>query len=477
MRFYTYFLKIYGLKEIILNDETNSNEDDIEQGQQGEIVLEIDGSNSIKTSVITEKKQFFKNNMVRHLINISYIVFIICILSWLIIASIVESAIESDGRYFTSSMFTIMYLLQYIAGIIFYRQNFFKDTIKNIKEHHIKLLVLYISSFVLSLLISSLAVTLLLNNLNVSIYDKFYNGSNDIGKVFIAILLVINRFYAYNIFFINVITFSSILINQQMKINNYRKKLEEIINNNNNDITISDMIIEYTNLQNYHKMAVGSLNNIFSSITIVGLIGCYFTILNYSTPFVGIFSYIDIGFFVIIEIIYIYSISGIKRTIGDIKKLIGSPKFVIKFLGRSELANISGDVYNNYNGTDNNISNDVNDEIEMFDVNKDITNVNTKSKRRDTIRMINDDIHLNNGQCDINKKVDIIKNMLYRNIILSTESGIDLDWMILYDKLLEPWECFNIFGFDIDDNQLVQKFVFVVFGLLGILRLNAKIGF
>lgn len=478
MRFYTYFLKIYGL-EVLISDHKNCNRNisnhDIEQPQEREIILEIDPSNNIRKTVIEEKKSLIKNNIIKYPINVSYIILIVCILSWLIIASIVESIIMGDGRYFTSNMFTIMYLFQYIAGLLFYRETFFKDAIKGMSDHHIKLLLLYIGSLVLSLIMSSLGVVILLNNLNVTIYDKFYRESNNVGQVFISILLFINRFYAYNIFFVNVITFSSILINQRSKINNYKSKLNEIITNNNNDITISDMIIEYTELQAYHKRAVESLNKIFSSITVVGLIGCYFTILNYSTPFVGIFSYIDISFYIIIEIVYIYSISGIKRTIDDIKKIIGSPKFVIKFLNKSELNNINGDVYKNYIDVIGNVDN--NPDIELFDINRNITNRTSEYKRSEIVQIIQNDLRSNDSMRDMNKKVDVIKNMLYRNIILSNENSIDLDWIILYDKLLEPWECFNIFGFDIDDNQLVQKFIFVAFGLLGILRLNAKIGF
>jgi hypothetical protein len=75
---------------------------------------------------------------------------------------------------------------------------------------------------------------------------------------------------------------------------------------------------------------------------------------------------------------------------------------------------------------------------------------------------------------DGNRKIDLIKNIMFRNLIVTHENGIDIQWVLLYNKLSEPWDQFSIFGFDMDDDQLIQKFIFVGLSFFGILRLNDK---
>ena len=81
----------------------------------------------------------------------------------------------------------------------------------------------------------------------------------------------------------------------------------------------------------------------------------------------------------------------------------------------------------------------------------------------------------NNPEKD--KKIDLIKNMTFRNIILSNQNGISLDWIVLYNKLTENWQPFRLFSYEIDDAQIVQKLIVIVLGFSAIIRLNFKIGF
>lgn len=468
MRFYDFFLKICGLIKIISKNKSNNsdNSDDENESNAKDIIISIDESNNITRKVISNNSLGISNKSFKLIINLCYLLFVLSILSWIIISAIVESIIQKDGRYISSNMFTVMYLLQYITGIIFYRTKFYKNTMKNMKNQYTTFYILYIGSFILSITLGLSAIIFLVNDLNINIYTKYYNVTNTVGKVFLSIVLALDKFYAYNIYFINMIIFVLILTNLKCKINLYKKKLEDVIGNNEINITISDMIKEYVELQACHKKSVNSLNKIFTSITIFGLIGCYFTIINFNTDFVGIFSYIDLAFYLILDCVYFYSINNIRSVIDDIKSVIGSPKFVIKFLSKSEMTGFSGDVYNDYVGDI-----DEYDEIEL-----DIIEPQDKKKTKRVNRM-SYSIKQPNNTRELNKKLDVVKNMLYRNIILNTENSADLDWIILYNKLLEPWECFKVFGFDISDDELVQKFISIVLGMFGILQLNGKIGF
>jgi hypothetical protein len=431
MKFYDFFLKLYGLQKIISLKEfkyqtkLQNNED---------IIIEIDETNTIKRNNVNIQKTSIFSNILINILNYFYMAFIFSILLFPLITSIVLASIYQDGRYFTACMFPIMYFLQYLTGIIFYKKEFYKIAMKNMKDHHGIFLLLYISALILSTAIATSSLIFLYHSLNINVYTKLLFLSNYSQQIILSFSLFIDKFFSYNIYFINLITFVSILTVLKNKINTYKKKLKIIIDNNNN-ITICDMVKEYIELQEYHKKSVNSLNNIFTTITIFGLIGCYFTIINFNTDFIGVFDYINVAFYIIIDCIYFYSINQIQNITSDIKVIIGSSKFVIKFLTKSDLVSVTGDIYDDYN---------------LDKKNKD------KNK-------------------NIDKKLDIIKNISYRNVILSNEISVDLDWIILYNKLLEPWECFSVFGFAIDDTALLQKFISIVLGLLGILQLNIKI--
>lgn len=571
MNCHTIFLKLYGLRGVMqTSGQEGDNESDIEQGN---IVISVNPSDGeIEKKVTTDKTSCIENDTVRLLLNSIYMLFVFGLLLWVIILAIVKSAIYSDGRYFSSNLFAVLYLVQYVTGTLFYNDKFFSDVMHSMRDHHNFILMLYVGSTLFSIVLSASAVIFLVNGLNVNIYTNLYDKASDSGKIFVNIILALDKFYGYGIYFINVITFASVLIYQKSKIANYKQKLERDIDGNSDD-TISVMIQEYSEIQENYGNTVNALNNIFASITIFGIIGSYFTIINYNTPFIGVFSYIDTVLFILIEAAYIYSINKIKNILADIKSLVGSPKFVMKYLGKCELVGINGDIYDNYienvsisdeendltstsglevddndiklsnvkkrqtalkksnpdcnsNGKTDNTSNlnlenlhkltvssspiatggaknvtprkfvnsaaksntDVNDNKKSRDIpilpipslsgqpfpqtlpiktsrqNKDVLNVIYKSLQTDNVK-------------DLNKKVDMIKTIIFRNLILTNENCINLDWIILYDKLSEPWECFHIFGFDIDDSQLIQQFISIALGMLGLLRLNVKMGF
>ena len=382
-----------------------------------------------------DKQTIFTNNIIRYFINTIYVIFVFCVLLWLIVESIYDSVKNNDGRYFSSNIFAVMYLAQYISGILLYKKKFYKKTVNYNNNFR-----LFILTFILSIIISASAVVFLVNGINISVYSDLYNNTGIIGKVFLCIILVIEKLYSYNIYFVNVITFTTILLNLSSKISVYKDKLKGFISDSNTNITISDMLKEYSELQDDHRKVIDALNYVFTTVTIFGVVGAYFTLLNSDTEFSGIFTYIDVSFYLLLQGIYILAINKIQNTASDIKIVIGSPLFVNKFLSKSEMVDINGDIYDDYLESNNS------DNLE---------------KSKNIIR-------------ELNKKIDIMKNILFRNTIIATENSNDLYWIMFFNKLSEPWECFQIFGFDINNDQLIQKFVGVVVGMIGILRLNSR---
>ena len=143
----------------------------------------------------------------------------------------------------------------------------------------------------------------------------------------------------------------------------------------------------------------------------------------------------------------IFTINKINDTKGDIRTLIGSSTFITKFLNKNELGPVYGDIYESGN------------------------------TRHENNRMIVETFNEMDNSLEKEKKIDLIKNMTFRNIILSNQNGISLDWIVLYNKLTENWQPFKLFSYEIDDAQIVQKLVVIVLGFSAIIRLNFKIGF
>lgn len=308
----------------------------------------------------------------------------------------------------------------------------------------------------------------------------------------------------------NVILFSYILINHSKNINSYQQKLDLIVQENINDISIIDIIKEYTELKEYYANSVELLNNLFSSITIFGLLGCYFAIMNFSTTYVGAFTYIDMICFIVVEGVYIYSINRIKKSANDIMDIISSSRFIIRFLDRNDLGTIYGDIYDDY-AKENSITSDryTKDSqiiyVDMSSINssngkkdkEDKNNISTPivstqsnstpilstpsksiSRRSITKKVLIETVdEFAKSKPDLNKKINIIKTILLRTSITTNENANELDWIILYSKLSEDWENFKVFGFEIDDATIIQKLIIVIFGFIGILRLNNKMGF
>ena len=440
MLFYDFFLKLYGLK--FLFDKKSAENQDIEFN---EIVVSIGSNGELEQAIDPKKNNCLNNKMTLKIVGILYFSLIICLLSWQCIYSIVRSIIELNGKYLTASIFSFVYLGQLISGAIFYNRSYFEKTIIKIKEYHTTILIMFIIATTISIILALVAIILLIDGYEIINYTLLYNSATNGQKVILTIILFIESLYAYNIFFVNTIIFSIFLHYQRIGISKYLEKMETLIDGNIQDMTIGSVIDEFAKMQSHYKKSVDNMNNIFTSITVIGIVGSYFVVINIGTSFVTIYSYINFALFLIIEAVYIFSINKINDRKGDIKTLIGSSMFVSKFLNRNDLGPIYGDTYE----------------------------LGKSRKINSTIINGMTDEDLDN---DKNKKIDLIKNMTFRSIIISNENGISLDWIVLYNKLSENWQPFKLFGYDFDDTQIVQKLAVVIFGLSAIIRINVKIG-
>nr|QBK88389.1 MAG: hypothetical protein LCMiAC01_00530 [Mimivirus LCMiAC01] len=188
------------------------------------------------------------------------------------------------------------------------------------------------------------------------------------------------------------------------------------------------------------------LNNMFTSIAVVGLIEAMFTIKYYNTIYIYPIHYVNIILFLITEVIYIYVIKMVKESVSNISSIINSPEFIQRYLSRTQLDDLDL----------------VGEEEEEED---NISNLGKTLKKN--IYCTNTLEHYNHNMI----------NITLRNMIKISENAKGIDWSILTTKLGDDWEKFKFFGFEIDDETVIEKF-FVIFGfLIGILNLRPILAF
>ena len=184
------------------------------------------------------------------------------------------------------------------------------------------------------------------------------------------------------------------------------------MNTNIKELHIGSIIKDYTELKSQH-----------SSVMLIGIISTYYILINYSSTNIDIFTYINLAFFILVEILYIYSIARIKNASSNIKSAVNSIKFTNVFIARNDIEGFVSDTYEHYSKTRKSVN-------IAKDKNKDNKNKDNKNKDDEKEKLIIEDIV-------IDKKIDYIKDKALRIIIKTSENADSIDWMILNTKLAE----------------------------------------
>lgn len=446
MDLYNFFLKLYGL--IFLFDSVDDDTDDDRHFELKEIIISVKDDQIIQKNV---RKQipFYKNKSLLKKISLAYIILIFLNLIWQPIISVIFTIYYLNSDYITYSLFSLMYISQFIFGILYYNNNYehfsiTRTKLQNYKKYYWILLV----SFILSTTIAIIEVVYHNIDVNIITYNILYNNVCYEVQIVLLILTFICKFYYYNTFFINVITFASAFLLNSMDIKKFKNDLEKVIDNDIEKLTLNSIINDYTGLKHYHSKSVDALNNMFSYVTLFGILGCYFALLNFknnSSTLVSLI-YIDIICFLIIDGIYLYSISKVKDVVGDILDIINSVKFNEIFLRREQFKNLyASGQQNNTNLSDNT----VHPPLQI------LPSVSAASYK-------------------IEPSLININDIVIRNLIKTHENAESIDWIVLDNKLLSRWNSFNLFGFELDDTTIIQRLSTIIVGMFMIFQLNQQ---
>lgn len=431
---YPFFLKLFGFWDLV------SERNEIKSNQKIEIV--IDGEN-IATKRINSNTSLYHKPKIRGFVNWSYTLLVFSIISWLGAYALIKAVVEQDPKYVTSNLFTYLFVTQYFTGWKYFAKTHFVDIIKDSGKNKNYVMIPFVLSMFISVVLVIVTTIFLVTGTSINIYSDLYDNHDGVWKGLIICLMILEKFYSYNIFFINTVAFTMILVIQSEKIVNFAAKLNTMVDNLE-EFLISDVITDFLTIKGEYGKTVTNFNDMFSSLTVLGVLGAYFTSINHhNTEFVGALQYMNSGCFVIIECVYIYAVSKVKRSIGEINGVINSPKFATTYLGRIQMEELG---------------------------NADITTHRDRNGRTNSM-VIMDAIE------SLNERDSYIEKLTLRTMIKIHETTQMNDWLGLNSKLTQEWETFTLLGFVIDDTTLITRGLTMTAGYFMATNLKTEFGF
>lgn len=494
MALYEYFLKALGLRGAISQKIIDLNS----PTQKHNIEINVDKKFNIEKNIVGLNRSFYEKIYFRMPFNLIYFMIVLIILLTPCIYTIARTFYQLEVKYITSNLFTFLFVIQYLIGYYYYQTTHFGKTMRRYEKYNKYILIAFVICTIITILINIGAVLFLIYGINITLFSEVYNYFDIYGKVIIAITMSIIKLYSYGLLLSNLIIFSSVFICCSLEIKKFASKLEQFILNNEEGLTIDSITKEHAEKKTHYSNLVSNLNMMFSTITACGIIGSYFVIVNYETNFVGIFHYVDIVLFVIIEIIYLFSINRVKNSISSIQSIVGSENMIDRYLSRTNLEQIAGDNMITDVMDTTNIVNDNNikqikksnktilieaikesKNIDHDDINREINDISESHNVIDGVNPQQDKNYINKYMIpnNMNKKLNYIRDLGMRTMIRSHENAEGIDWLILNRKLGESWDNFNIFGFDIEDTKIIEKVIVVVLFFIGMTSLDKRLGF
>jgi hypothetical protein len=357
-----------------------------------DIHIDIELNNNM-LEITQKNKASIKNFKYCQFFNICYNLILIILIGWPIIFSLINKMDKKNSNIF----FQVLFLIQYITGIIYFNSDHFYEKLKEIKDKHIFYKNALIGATVFSIILTGISIALFKSGYNMGVYSYI-----DQYEILIFILLICEKVVSYLSFFVNMISFCIIMIYHKNKIIIFNDKLNNI-RTINFSLIINNVTTDFMELKKEYEETIDKLNNIFASISGLGIIALYFKIKLFLTGIIGEpFDIINIILFIIVEIIYIKAIYTVRTNVDNIRTKMISHEYIIQLLN------------------DNN------------------------------------EIKINISQLD---NSDIINEIVYKTLIISAKSSNTIKWIIMKDILSAQWNTFNFLGFPITDISLIYRII------------------
>lgn len=401
---YSYILYLlgYGWKHKSIYYDNDINNDDLNN-----TIISI---SIINDKLVFDEKIINKKKSIIRFLNYIYIFILLLLISWSFILSIIYAIIYLNIKFITDNIFQLLFITQFVSGIIYFHKNHLYDILKSNKFKPITYSFWIYNALISSFIFTILTLILINYDYNILIYSQIIKTypNNLLIKILFNILLFIEKFFSYLCFFVNMITFTYVKIHNKNKLKNFNNTLNT---HNSNNITFLINIVseQFFKLKKEHNKTISNLNYIFTTVNFTGIIAFYVTIKNINNKIFNIMEIINVILFLLVEIVYIYCISDVKQNIDNIKGIMISLNSISQIFNKSDDFVIANNKDNNLDEINNNI------------------------------------------------KISAIKS------IKSVET---LTWIIMKDVLNSEWDTFNLLGFTINDSYIIQKIVAILITIL-----------
>lgn len=416
MTSYTTFLKIFGLSDILVEDNTDHIHEFTEEKKDN---TDTDTDIVVMVHNVKDPSEDNCNNVyVRFFVNYFYKLFIATMITLPCVFAIRSAVVNKDIRYATSNVFTFLYSIQYMFSMYYYGFNHFDEIVKKYKANLDQINYSFMLTTFVSLVLAISSTVLLYYEYDLSVYADMWDVASTTEKVFLEILIFFDKFYSYSVLFTNMIIFFSVFLYHSARISEYVTKLSNFIKTNNDEIKISDISKQYIKIKTDYGVSVVYLNTMLSLVTIMGMAGLYFTVLDWETDFIGLLIYFDIVCYLITEIMYISAIGKVKNSVGDLMKLVNSEHFIVKYMSRENLT-----------------------KVDISESENDITQSHSD---------------------------------LLRGIIILNGNARGIDLINLKAQLQSGWKSIEIFGFEITDETIIKKIVAIITAFLMLTNIGSS---
>lgn len=359
-----------------------------------------------------------QQNKMKKILKYVYNIIIFMIIMWLLINSIMMFIKNKNIINFMEIVFYALYIAQYINSLIFFNKTYLTKKIKENNKIKCKLNISCIISFSISFLVAILLFHKILFNKenNICILNSIFENTNIYNNIIIILGLVISNMS----FLINSCIFAVILFNHFDEVENETIALityserETIL-----EKKVSNITSKIVKIQNKYETSISILNRFFTIVYILFFVSLYIVLKKIANDTIIYLDIVNLGIFLIIQIIYLWSIQKMKTYVNDLTDTITNI--------------INKNIYNNR---------------EPFD--KEILTYSDSES-------LTDKIIINNWKYTI--KTSTQSRIMVGDIYEHTQ------WKYLQEISQIKWKTFAIFGIELDDSALLQKLLGIIIAI------------
>ena len=273
---------------------------------------------------------------------------IILIMLWRVFYSVYMAFRDGEFLHVGRTTFQVLFAFQYVLGIIYFRADHFYENIGDKSEMISKLKMAVPFTILIALALSITMTGLMATGHTIHGYTDVFDSANLIGQVFLSVLLFVDTFYSYLTFTINACIFTVNMLYQKSVVNGFVKRLNLFINSSQDgDSKVTNIAQDYALTKDGWDATVSAMTYFFWYLNFFGFLASYFYLQAIEQNDISADEISNLVLFILIDVIYIYSITNVNRDISRISDTLGCTALLLQYFTNEKddehsLRNIGG---------------------------------------------------------------------------------------------------------------------------------------